>query len=117
MEQKDNRGIIECYGICSENCTAFQNGKCVLDAKKVEGLNDIGLYKEDKKVVKGIFKSESFGLAGGRNLPPGSTLAGEVPGIFFGGDADGNSDISDRDDRGLHGRRFPSCPGSGKPLQ
>lgn len=39
--------MIECYGICSENCTAFQNGKCVLDAKKAEGKNDFEVYAED----------------------------------------------------------------------
>ena len=40
---------IECYGICSEKCTAMQNGKCVLDAKKAEGANDFQLYKEDEE--------------------------------------------------------------------
>ena len=41
--------MIECYGICSEKCTAMQNGKCVLDAKKAEGANDFQLYKEDEE--------------------------------------------------------------------
>ena len=40
--------MIECFGICSEKCTAFQNGKCILDAKKAECANDIKLYVEDK---------------------------------------------------------------------
>ena len=40
--------MIECYGICSEKCTAMQNGKCVLDAKKAEGANDFQLFKESK---------------------------------------------------------------------
>ena len=41
--------MIECYGICSEKCSAMQNGKCVLDAKKAEGANDFQLYKEDEE--------------------------------------------------------------------
>jgi len=41
--------MIECFGICSEYCTAWQNGKCVLDAKKAEGANDFQLYKEDEE--------------------------------------------------------------------
>lgn len=40
---------IECYGICSEKCTAMQNGKCVLNAKKAKSANDIQLYKEDEE--------------------------------------------------------------------
>ena len=41
--------MIECFGICSEKCTAMQDGKCVLDAKKAEGANDFQLYKEDEE--------------------------------------------------------------------
>ena len=45
--------MIECFGICSENCSAFQNGKCILDAKKAETKNDFELYEEDKIGIKG----------------------------------------------------------------
>ena len=38
--------MIECYGICSENCTAWQNGKCVLDAKKAEVIYDFETKEE-----------------------------------------------------------------------
>lgn len=38
--------MIECYGICSENCTAWQNGKCVLDAKKAEAIYDFETKEE-----------------------------------------------------------------------
>ena len=38
--------MIECFGICSENCTAWQNGKCVLDAKKAEVIYDFETQKE-----------------------------------------------------------------------
>ena len=41
--------MIECFGICSEKCTAMQDGKCVLDAKKAECTNDFQLYKEDEE--------------------------------------------------------------------
>ena len=36
-----------------------------------------------------FIKSIPCGLAEAWKPPPGSTLAGEVPGFFFGGDADG----------------------------
>ena len=45
--------MIECFGICSENCSAFQNGKCILDAKKAETKNDFELYEEDEIGIKG----------------------------------------------------------------
>ena len=40
--------IVECFRICSESCSAFQNGKCILDAKKAETKNDFKLYEENK---------------------------------------------------------------------
>lgn len=45
--------MIECFGICSQNCSAFQNGKCILDAKKAETKNDFELYEEDEIGIKG----------------------------------------------------------------
>ena len=41
--------MIECFGICSEDCTAWQNGKCVLDAKKAEGTYDFETKGENAK--------------------------------------------------------------------
>ena len=48
QSNKRNKPMIECFGICSENCSAFQNGKCILDAKKAETKYDFKLYKEDE---------------------------------------------------------------------
>ena len=55
--------MIECYGICSENCTAWQNGKCVLDAKKAEGVNDFQLLfaTEENVVVAKIATTTQHG--------------------------------------------------------
>ena len=46
MVRRKDMTMIECYGICSENCTAWQNGKCVLDAKKAEVTYDFETKEE-----------------------------------------------------------------------